>query len=326
MLFLPFFLNAACAFAQAPPEFDRWAQSWNGRFILSGAIVDENGQSMNGVTVEMERTPPLAAFVETKPVMETQIVNGTFRFDVRANKVITLTFKREGYYVEQLRFEFPKSSLTADQLTGKKEIQEQSLIKENIRVVMEMTGPLTHLSRYHEALDYNAAGAGVVIDLDRPHHLHKSLRSVGNIHDASQLPPYCVYMIADKDAEGKIAVARKPRPDSQVADVVPQRVRLLINGADAGFVKYTPNPNKRMTRQMKMAPDGGYQREVVITGDDFAEGGQRGGALFYFRTKDKYGKGGTGWVKVAPDRTSLEMAVVLSVQPNGSRLLAEAEE
>ena len=72
---------------------------------VSGTVVDENGEPLNDVQlfVDYHYSPHLFNW-EGRTRSESEIINGDFSILRRKSNYITLSFKKEGYYPEQIRF------------------------------------------------------------------------------------------------------------------------------------------------------------------------------------------------------------------------------
>ncbi len=327
-------------------EWDKWvlktmerlAQADHGRFILQGEVVDENGIRLDGVTLELEKDKLKNFGWESDSEEETLIINGTFQLDLKGYAMVRLYFSKDGYYNEKIDFSIQdisgeirerKKEIEKNIYEGKevsqKDIDQIVFKKDGIRIVLEKQGKLTSLTAYNRGpLEYTTTGKGIVINFDK--HPASSLRVIDNIEDPKQLPENCVYMVADKDLDGKIATVQKK---SYLADgtiggeyEVPRRVKLIMTGPESGFIEYKLNPNKKPTRQMKEAPENGYEKEILIEGDDISKEDSEG-VIFYFKTKDKYGKGSVSIskVSVSEDRSTLKVSANFKLQPDGSRNL-----
>jgi hypothetical protein len=299
----------------------RLIQVDQGRFIISGSVMDEAGQALNGVTIVARKTRSGGPFQEVWSEEERHVVDGNFQFDYRGCLTVTLTFTREGYYPSVLLLNYQEPLVDDDQLLGGSPIPTPLIEKNDLRVVLEKRGNVTQLREYAEVLEYRPTGQGVVMDLDQSNAKRRSLRAVVNTHDAAQLPTNTVYVIAERDEQGRIAVVRKRRPNSSVVDVLPRRLTLRLTGPDAGFIRVQAEPGRRLSSQTKIAPEAGYQAELTILSDDFVQAGSSGGAVYYFKANGKFGKGSTGWVKVNADQTLVQLRVRFLVQPDGSRNL-----
>jgi len=299
----------------------RATQVDQGRFILNGSVVDEAGQALNGVTVVTRKTRSGGPFQEVRAEEGRKVIDGSFQFDFRGCLTVTLTFTREGYYPTVLLFNYQEPPVNDDQLLGGAPIPSPLIEKNDLRVVLEKRGNVTQLREYTEVLEYRATGRGVVMDLDRSNAQRKSLRTVADVHDVTQLPTNAVYVLAERDEQGRIAVVRQRRPDSSVINVLPRRLTLKLTAPDGGFIRVQPEPALRISSQTKVAPETGYQAELTILPEDFAEAETRGGALYYFKANGRFGKGSTGWVEVKADQTLVQLRVRFRIQTDGSRNL-----
>ena len=88
-----------------------------------------------------------------------------------------------------------------------------------------------------------------------------------------------------------------------------------------GFIVYNPDPNKKMPRQMKESPETGYQKELIIESNRFERGSKSADIYFYFKVKDKYGKGKIGGFGFEDDNSKIGLGVFFNLQSDGSRNL-----
>jgi hypothetical protein len=326
--FFMFVAHFAHVVAQEPPTpeqrmeyWNRMAQSTNGRFIITGEVLDDNGQQLVNISVAVEKFVATGiASMQTNS--ETRVVNGSFSFNEDGCAGIKYVFKLDGYYEHTVQIPMPLMPEAPGLVMEGRAVPPRKLTVENLKVILRKKGQLAQLLDYGEVLEYSADGSGVVMDLDRPHYHRRSLVRTSNLSDPSQLPTHSVYLIPDLDADGKISVESKPREDNpNITDVLPKRVRLIMSNTNDGFTEFVRDPNQPASFQMKEAPLAGYNREIILQSSDYVERGTKGGKLFFFKANNKYGKGGTGWIEVSSDRTRLKHGLALSVQPDGTRNL-----
>lgn len=323
-----------------------------GRYILQGEVVDEQGVRLNGVEVRIDKPAKhgevgvfdsLGELFKENGNREAQeevwTINGTFNLDIKGYINLRLWFSKNGYYSEKLDFGFKEEDITPETdraIREGKKVEPLVLKKEDIRVVLEKQGALTSLIRYTGPLEYTTGGKGIIIDFDIiPGNYDgiSEVRRVENIEDPKQLPENCVYMVADKDLDGKIVTVRKTwtseypilnyKEDREY--VVPQRIKLIMTAPESGFIEYKPGQNKKMPRQMKEAPETGYQNELVIESGRFERGSREADIHFYFKSRDKYGKGEIGTFGLYDDNSKVRIGVSFNLQPDGSRNLETVE-
>ncbi len=296
-----------------------------GVFVIAGEVVDDNGKPLDGVTLELEKSNFKNMFTGSVYTYESVNVNGTFKFIIANYAGVRLTIRKPGYYSEygHLALGFP-SDVRSEHSCDKGRTLGPLYVDTNIRIHMEKAGNFTHLLDYSGGLEYHATGEGIVVDFDKRHgHGEGSLVQVKNIDDASRLPSHCAYIIADKDADGKIAAVGKAWGNFPETELLPKRLTLVMSDPRAGFIKFSPDPNKKLCYQMYEGPDYGYQQTVVIEADDFHTNPSGGwlAPFYYFKTHDRYGKGGIFGAKVNSDRSAVRVGASFSIQPDGGRYL-----
>ncbi len=306
----------------------RLAEADNIRFLLGGIVVDEAGQPLGGVKMTVHKpktTAPWQGSVER----EILVVNSTFSLDLNGYSGVGLEFEKEGYHPAKLAFPYNVSGYVEEKITRGEKVDPHVWRKDDIRVVLEKIGQLADLLSYGAMVEYNKQGGGKVLDFDSPPHT--PLRSVADLNDLTQLPKDCVYILADSDANRNVAVVEHTRPASEVVDRIPQRVKLVMNDPDGGFITFSPQTRKNLYHQMKTAPESGYQKELVLDADYFAQAieaktsEEKRECFFFFKIKNRYGKGRVGEVQVSGDRSTVKLGVQFRIQPDGSRNLETAE-
>lgn len=297
----------------------------HGRFVLKGEVVDERGQRLNGVSVELDKSRLKNMGEAAEHDTENRTIYGTFDFAISGYISVRLTFSKAGYYSRRVEFAMPSSGEALANIAAGLVVEQQVFTKEGLRIVLEKVGQLADLKLYGGFLEYRSDGTGKVLDLDKSHIGRKPLQVVSNVHDSSQLPVNCVYFLAERGADGKILTEQVQRPRSYFVEVFPQRLTLIMNDPDGGFVVFAPPTRKNLYHQMKQAPEAGYQRELILEANTLKQGMWAPGRdpdaslHFFFKSSGKYGKGAIGDVVVEEGATKVRLGVELRIQPDGSR-------
>lgn len=266
-------------------QMQKWAEEDNGNFILEGVVVDEEGNYLKGVTMEIEKGKSIVFGMKT--YKEKKIING--RFSVKANgfTAVSLEFRKKGYYPEYLEFDFLKG-------TGGKKIG-RNLINRNIKVVMEKIGKLPSLIRFESYVRFYSGGRAVIIDINKglsdPTDRGRGKVKVEDLLEnlsRNLLPSGCIYLIPqDIDARGKFLDIKE-----RIEKKVFPKAKLVLNDPEGGFLIYTPSQKEwdvfyhPLIREMKEAPENGYVNEIEVPIRT-----SKKEILFYFKVNDKYGKG-----------------------------------
>ena len=106
-------------------------------------------------------------------------------------------------------------------------------------------------------------------------------------------------MLAEKDERGQFkSVVYHPQYNLNLSEYFPARIRLIYRGGDGGFVRYQPRNANQAFHEMRQAPEGGYEKEIVVDlshafdkqvlSDDMK---RYRNFWFYWRIGGKYGKG-----------------------------------
>jgi hypothetical protein len=303
-------------------ELNRYASGQAGRFVLSGVVVDEDGNKLNGVTVKLIKALQGKWGQEPKFETEAQTVNGDFKFNLRRYASIEMHFSLHGYYEEKLFASMPAPNMDAEQLAGLKPIPEPIFTRDKLRVVLDKKGAITHLIECRVRLECPISGTGDVMDFDSFRRGRSAARKIQNILDPKLLPANSAYITADLDAGGSFATIQDTPPNSAVLVTRPRTVRLTMNAKGDGFIKFLPKSSRNVYRQMKTAPEKGYQGVLVLDEEFFRQQSamkapEDYGLYFYFKTKDKYGKGRIS----APiiQSNAVRMGVIFRFQPDETR-------
>lgn len=323
------------------PEIQRKVAAENGDFHLSGKVIDENGQPLNDVKIEVAKSTFRFPYVEVPPNEETIIVNGSFNLNAENVHAIHLIFSKQGYYNEKRDFLLRRTP-EEDEKYRAGAVIHPKLNKEDINIILESRAGAVDLIRYNEVIEFADQGNGVAMNLNRSHSTHASLLPFKQIN-IELLLTNTLYFTADRSADGKIVTQPKRRKSSEIIDSIATNVTLVLNSPGGGFVPFTPNPQietpnaqiesgearaKPPFRQMKQAPEGGYTRTLTLN-QEFLDrrlastGSEFDSLFFYFKTTNKYGKGKIGFVEfqVKNGETKIRLRVNLLIQPDGSRNL-----
>jgi hypothetical protein len=312
--------------------FERLMHAEHGAIRLRGEVVDDQGQRLNGVAIDLEKGR-LTNFGEASETDEEKLmVNGTFDLSVTGYTSVRATFSKQGYYSRFIEFAISLADEIGWRVFTGETVSPQTLTKEGLRIVLEKQGNVTRLQTYGGFLEYRADGSGKVVNFDKSPVGRKALQTVQNVHNAGQLPTNCAYVVAQSAAGGGIAAVQVTRPYGQNnVDTFPQQVTLTLNDPTGGFIPFTPAVRKNTYHQMKIAPEAGYQRQLVLTADYFAQvkaaltESKDDNLHFFFRTGGKYGKGNIGDVVLDKTGADVLLGVAFRIQPDGSRNLETDE-
>jgi len=290
----------------------------SGWFELSGEVVDEEGKPIHGVTLQVTRHKMgtvSQAFKGGRPRGHTteQIANGSFDIKVFGASGVTIYFLKEGYYSENLYLNKRDNTIR---------IQEYMQPDGRARVVLQKKGVMTHLKSKGFNLKFNLDGSGIVANVstifpdERGVYWGPDTVSVENVREAT-VPGIVMYVTVDIDENGRFATKGYPEnyPNRGLQGDEPVRMRLRINGENNGFIKVTELSEKKpLGRVLLLAPETGYENEVVFAPEDTG--------VFYCCIGGKYGRGRIGWsYRVSDDTKSMETTVTLYMQFDGSRNL-----
>jgi len=243
----------------------------NGNYDLEGIITDKDGIELDGIKLEIEKCISVG-FDQNEEKKEKKLVDKKFVVKENGYSSIRLNFGKEGYYEEILTF-------------ISRENNDNLLVNKNIKVILQKRGEQAKLVKYKDSLLFSYNGNAKVFSFEIPNKNY--IKNIKNLEDMKTFSSPCIYVTADKDIEGNIV--------TEIFDedcFMPKMTKLTINQPDAGFIIHNPNNSfQGFEREMLLAPEAGYQKEILI---DFAalknfKYGKK--IFFWFKVKDKYGKG-----------------------------------
>lgn len=314
----------------------------HGRFILAGEVVDQDGDRLKDVEIRMRLSQLIGIGWDTKSDYETAAAgNGIFHVDVRPYSSVNLTFKKEGYYDEQLFFPFASNHISREDeaaiMAGKEVTIEEGIVRsENLRIVMEKKGDITDLLEETFKLTYqrqrDGTASGRVVSFNREMwprgYYYQGPRNpipATNLLDPVQIPPMCVYMLPKVDEDGRIRSEVKVYgKNGRLTRTYPIELRLISSDPEGGFIIYKQQPNEFAYWSMKLAPETGYKQELVLDADWFYERSliqNTPGTYFYFKINGRYGKGRLGTLRFPEGDYALELETEFQLQTDGSRNL-----
>jgi len=123
-------------------------------------------------------------------------------------------------------------------------------------------------------------------------------------------------------------VVYHPEYNQTLSSYFPARIRLIYRGGDGGFVRYQPRNTNKAFHEMRQAPEGGYEKEIVV---DLSHAFDKqvlttdmrryDNFWFYWKIGGKYGK---GIARLQTEKWPIPMVGIrLYVQPDGSRNLED---
>ena len=291
----------------------------NVSYRIKGIVVDENNVPLNDVQIEIMKSKTSWTW-QTDRKTEKKTISKEFEIKENGYIAIVLYFFKEGYYVENVSF--TRNSPIKDKDLYTSTFKDGILTANNIKVVMRAFGITASMHRIKKDLCYNEDGSGNVINLDT-----QETQKVKDISDIKTLPENCIYIYADRTEDGKIDVIKpksKTRNPNVDNDVYPKKIVLKFSDPESGFIVFKKKifPSMNTYQYMKEAPETGYQNELVYNveyGEDIP-----GDVYFYFKNKDKYGKGYFSQIigKLYDGRKKVKdisVELELKLNPTGSR-------
>jgi len=278
-----------------------------GDFRLSGVVVDQDGVPVRDVDMYVKRTWIRNLGLKSESDSRVVRVSGPFDVTVRNCSQATLGFEDVRYYLDDYTFNQPGTH-------------------SHLRIVLQKRGTRTRPANYRCFLRFSIDNSGNAVDFalqpQRPFDYETRTdvtRSVSDSSNPSLLPRLGMYMLSDLTADGRLATVDWPRtPHPPVP--YPKRLVLMCTDPEGGFIRFTPQPDRRIEHQMFKAPSNGYEPKLVLETNDLGRpsSSHRSTTWFYFKVAGKYGRGNIGSAIVSPDGQTVELEVTLLLQPDGT--------
>ena len=289
-------------------------ESFSGKLRVSGRVVDENGQALNDVTMEITRLEfDSLGSTELKESNETQTINGTFKYACDECAGADLEFKKDGYYRDKIElityaFDVPNRELIQDEI-------EISLIKIGERIVPERyEGHLKVASRGKDVLSFSFGQTGRAIPYEAIEEVAERRGYEGDVQ--------YLELKVKRDADMQILVQEVARSGGRHMFKKPVDPILDFTSANGGIILYEPKNKKvrKIDLEMWRAPTTGYEPTLML--DVTSDKTQ----YFYCRIGNRYGRGSLNPVRLNRNAdgsyasASVHVAIRLNPTPGDTNL------
>jgi hypothetical protein len=298
-------LSCTTALSQFTNDFsiegteDALQLAYIGSISVTGGVRNIDGLPLSEVTlITHVRGAHEPFLLET-----TQSVNGSYMATCSNCAGISLSFSKHDFYDEEVSVDF-HAEVYVDKTT--REFKRfRSTLDTNIEVTLQQKGAGTVLSGISGRLEYYDNRAAMIIDFSRAYD--NLFVMVTNIHNSSDLPNHSLYLSADADSEGKIAIG---------SNQVPLNEKIIMTTKTDGFIEFNTSGIRRdkVFRQMTIAPTNGYSSYLDV-------GNACSDIYFYCRVNNKYGKGCVGAGVKGEGSDKIFAFIELQMQPDGSTYL-----
>jgi hypothetical protein len=287
----------------------RATQSSQQDFVISGTVVNQDGEPLDGVEVRVYRSQMISFGRNKNELITTGVVNAKFMFRVPSAHHVSVRFHKEGYFDHQIYEAFNVDNqrwLTA--FKGLNVGPAKVTVREE-RVVLDKHETVTNLVPSKGRLEHRADGSALVAALDAN---GIRLIEVKDVEQAQKDVPIGLALSAPiKDGKFETTELTIPRGPT---DPYPIKITLTMQGQDAGLVRHQPpkvSASEWVLDRMPQAPNEGYEEQLVIKAEDLI-----GEVYFFFKSNGRYGKGFYCWTKVKNESALITGQVFLRIQPN----------
>lgn len=300
---------------------------------LAGTVVDETGKLLDGVTMVVEGRAPYRWGEDPKnpPPVELKIDR---EFNVSRKGLIGMAvrFQKNGYYPTKID-QTEEREYRAKQYAraGQMGMLELADDKGKVRIIMEKMGQTTTLQEVAQGIAVKENWQAEVINFAKVQAgLRRNRDKVFvELRKPAEVPDNCLTLLVDRDPSTGNLLLRAAKRANDPDFMLPQSPRLYLNAKGGGIVRYEAKHPWRGMREMKQAPEAGYESELIID-DKMIEGFARDFSVsdsrvyFFFKTSDgKFGKGCVSSIGLSRDGTAGGIDFRLFLQPDGSRNLED---
>lgn len=256
---------------------------------ISGMIVDDNGNPLNDVELELVFSRPKGW--ESEVLKKKSLCSGTFDITQSGYTGLTIYFHKNGYFRETIFYNTIKPS----EYQG-----NDGFVKADEKIVLREIGKPAKLKKIDKKLIYNFK--------DKTHmicDLSDLTRKTLSINKNIDSPKY-IYLDFEQDKEGKIIMIT-----DEYRGTIPKTliVRYVSDDNNDGFII---KGNQKNLTYLTSAPDVNYTvKEIKVP-----YGAEP--IYFYYKNGDKYGKGYVGFANSAyqESRVALHLLQNNETDPN----------
>ena len=201
--------------------------------ILEGTIVDQDGNSVNAVPVEIRKTKGDWTRLKSHDEKEKKILKSTFSLEYRGYDGVEVTFKKPGYRYHKISaFHLPKRY--------QDQYHKDESIKRNLRIILNNFGDLTKglINRAMILGSETEYGTG---------RLKKQGWNSENIENKIYFNPNEIDFYASLNTEGEL---------------------YLVANSPAGIYLVNSNSNNFDPQKLTIAPDADYKSRIRIDPND----------------------------------------------------------
>lgn len=274
----------------------RVASAQNGRFALGGQVVDDDGNPLGGVQLQIVKIRLMNLGWDREQEEETRSLDGPFQLALDGYARVQLRFSKPGYFTQERSFATRLTRGDEEQLMSGQTPAMPVVEERRLQITLESIGPLAQLREMQVEFTFPEGEDGATTEV---------------------APFGPLSLAADRDPEGAMIFV----------DGFPRRLRVALAAKEGGFIPFTPARDGPPLRPMKQAPKTGYRQELVLDAETLAHlsrgaGGYEQGFLFFFQAASgEYGKGRIGQVVVDRTRRVTTLGIAVKLQPDGSRHL-----
>lgn len=296
-------------------QLQDYAEGSSGTIELSGSVVDQNGDPLDDVGVEVAEVSPKDMFgtLRNRKVLR---VDSQFRIKRAGVQTIDCGFFKDGFYDERRSYSVPE---------GMQDSGDSSFSKKDELIVLFRIPDPAPLNKFEGSLRSSALGPHSVLNIRILDLRGVSLTTVQIEEKAGLgLPLHHIFLDPEIDDDGRLSRVPFDLKNIGGMQTVLRSGRIVMSQPELGdglvaadVLERSPLPNRKF-RMMTEAPLVGYKPFLNISIDSGEEE-----LFFYCRLAGKYGKGlVTNLVPISEKGGGEENAyarIVIFLNPTGSR-------
>ncbi len=250
----------------------------NSKYIISGIIVDDNGEPVNNVKVRISQSFPVNFGLKNKLKNSTRVVNSNFEITLCGGACVSLGFSKNGYHSvfnKQFSVFRPKGELRNIANPVK------TLDVKNVKIILDKVGPIAKIKKVRFSLFIKKECYFTSFSVPA-FELSKKDCQYNNI---SSLNSGMIYLDFKRNKAGKMIKTKINNVGNGRLGPATTYLK-MIGGEDCGFKLFEGDPRRNLIG-IKEAPEAGYVKQLVFNWPK----DMRKEIPFYYKFGKIYGKG-----------------------------------
>lgn len=294
-------------------KFDEIIHGQSGTINVAGTIVDQNGNALDGVEVEVAEVSPFD-MLGTLTNRKTSTVDHRFRIKRQGVSSIECRFLKTGYYVERRSYAFS---------TGANDPASDGIPDHDIVIVLQKKPEPAPLEKYEGFLRSDIDGPISVLYLRKP-RLSDTPLTAEQIKERKRLTleRQHVFLDPEIDNDGRLSRVLVDVENIGGVQTILREGWIGMSRPESGdgFIEATISGRSSLVRegfrQMTGAPATGYESQLRISAENGTDH-----KFFFCKFNGRYGKGvvsNMAHIMMIGDTESASVKIIVYLNPTGS--------